>query len=217
MGAGLAIVLIGLVVSILVQLGKLRLPSGGKTCRKCCSKIRKKKKTAYQLKREQENKTLQDEIEKSAKNQQEKDKKKLKIENQGKNDSFFAGEEFKNYDEINPNVDMGYQKFARMPNPDFIVQVLTEHYEEEMTLDKTAVQPAHPESKLEEVYKGDTDSHQLSSRVDSKRQEPSQHTGKDHKRKKDKKNKTSSVAPAKDAKQSKKADKAQTSDRQPLV
>ena len=47
MGAGLVIVLIGLIVSILAQLGKIRLPSGGKTCRKCCSKIRKKKKTPY--------------------------------------------------------------------------------------------------------------------------------------------------------------------------
>jgi len=30
---------------------------------------------------------------------------------------------------------MGYQKFATRPNPDFVVQVITEHCEEQQTMD----------------------------------------------------------------------------------
>lgn len=46
-----------------------------------------------------------------------------KIDHYGKNDSFFAGEEYKDLETLNPNVDMGFQKFALRPNPDFIVQM----------------------------------------------------------------------------------------------
>ena len=43
-----------------------------------------------------------------------------KITHQGQNDSFFAGEEMIDQEEINPNVSMGYQKFRFDPNPEFI-------------------------------------------------------------------------------------------------
>lgn len=31
---------------------------------------------------------------------------------------------------MNPNIDMGFQKFAKAPNPDFIMQVFSDHNDE---------------------------------------------------------------------------------------
>ena len=48
-----------------------------------------------------------------------------KIENQGENDSFFAGEEYIDQESHNPNVDMGFSKFRFEPSPDFVIQNCT--------------------------------------------------------------------------------------------
>ena len=36
---------------------------------------------------------------------------------------------------MNPNVEMGFNKFSTKPNPDFVVQVISEHQEEDQTRD----------------------------------------------------------------------------------
>ena len=55
---------------------------------------------------------------------------KCKIIRQGQKDDFFAGEEFKDFEKMNPNKDMGFSKFELRPHPDFVVQCLGDHYEE---------------------------------------------------------------------------------------
>ena len=35
---------------------------------------------------------------------------------------------------MNPNKDMGFSKFELRPHPDFVVQCLGDHYEEQMTM-----------------------------------------------------------------------------------
>ena len=89
-------------------------------CPKCC---KRKRKSPYWQKKQEEKEALQLEIEKSVAEHAEKANLQGKIEHYGKNDSFFAGEEFKDLETLNPNVDMGFQKFALRPNPDFIVQM----------------------------------------------------------------------------------------------
>jgi hypothetical protein len=39
----------------------------------------------------------------------------------GHHDSFFEGEEYKDFGELNPNIDMSFSKFRYEPSPDFIV------------------------------------------------------------------------------------------------
>jgi hypothetical protein len=51
---------------------------------------------------------LRQAIERSAIEQALKTKKINKIKTQGKNDSFFAGEEYRDFEEMNPNVEMGF-------------------------------------------------------------------------------------------------------------
>ena len=43
------------------------------------------------------------------------------VENQGKNDSFFAGEEYMDQEAVNPNIDMGFSKFRFEAKPDFVI------------------------------------------------------------------------------------------------
>ena len=51
---------------------------------------------------------MQKEIEASAVMRTVKSYKKFKIQTWGKNDDFFMGEEFKDFEKMNPNVDMGF-------------------------------------------------------------------------------------------------------------
>ena len=75
---------------------------------------------------------MQKEIEASAVMRTVKSYKKFKIQTWGKNDDFFMGEEFKDFEKMNPNVDMGFWKFALKPNPDFVVQAITDHIAEDI-------------------------------------------------------------------------------------
>ena len=72
---------------------------------KCCKKRIPRPLTSFF---QSERLALQEEIEKSAMDHEIREKTRHRIENQGKNDSFFAGEEFKDFEQMNPNVDMGF-------------------------------------------------------------------------------------------------------------
>lgn len=50
----------------------------------------------------------------------EAEKIEVKIVTQGKDDSFFAGEEYKEFSTLNPNLEMDFVKFRFMPAPDFV-------------------------------------------------------------------------------------------------
>ena len=114
---------------------KLSCPRARRLCKKCRCKLkcrcRKKQDSPFRVESLREKEALREEIEKSVAEYALKEKEKSRIENQGKNDSFFAGEEYKDFEDLNPNVDMGFQKFAMRPNPDFVVQVLSERIEDE--------------------------------------------------------------------------------------
>ena len=54
----------------------------------------------------------------------QKHMKNAKVLHQGRNDSFFAGEEHKDFEAYDPNVDMGFNRFRYEPAPDFIQQMI---------------------------------------------------------------------------------------------
>ena len=83
-----------------------------------------KKKSPSELKvhREKEKQKIREQLEESIK----KDKLKLMelkvLKKDGLNDSFFRGEEFKNLEEVNPNINMQFDRFRFEPDPDFTVR-----------------------------------------------------------------------------------------------
>lgn len=58
---------------------------------------------------------------------------------------------------------MGFQKFAMTKNPDFVVQVITEHAEEDMTMDNQANMTGFAELKLQVDSKAITSEGSVSS------------------------------------------------------
>ena len=84
-----------------------------------------------------------------------KQKVNHKIIYQGKNDSFFAGEEHKDLEDLNPNVDLGFHKFNLRPNPDFVADVIRDHLIEELTYDNAGINETHLMELAKQVNLGD--------------------------------------------------------------
>ena len=78
-----------------------------------------------------------------------------KVLEHGMHDSFFAGEEFKDLEEMNPNIDMGFSKFRFDPGPDFIQQMYSESTSK---MNKTYLDPrglAEPSSSKDQPTQRD--------------------------------------------------------------
>ena len=115
-GGIIAIILTIIIVSAVIA--GLLLQAMGKV--DFVKRCRPKPPTEIELQQIAEMETMRAAIEESVLQKEEKLKIQDKITHQGQNDSFFAGEEMIDQEEINPNVSMGYQKFRFDPNPEFI-------------------------------------------------------------------------------------------------
>lgn len=117
-GGVVAIILTILIVCLVIA--GLLLQAMGKV--DFVKKCRKKPPTEIELEQIAEQETLRAAMEESILRFEVKAKVDDKIIHQGQNDSFFAGEELVNQEEINPNISMGYQKFKFDANPEFLDQ-----------------------------------------------------------------------------------------------
>ena len=115
-GGIIAIILTILIVCLVIA--GLLLQAMGKV--DFVKKCRPKPPTEIELAQMAEQETMRAAIEESVLAFDTKQKIVDKILHQGRNDSFFAGEELVDQEEINPNISMGYQKFKFDPNPDFV-------------------------------------------------------------------------------------------------
>lgn len=82
--------------------------------------FRPKPLTEFELKQVEQKKLMREMLEQTAHKEVEDEKIEVKILTQGKDDSFFAGEEYKEFSTLNPNQEMDFIKFRFMPPPDFV-------------------------------------------------------------------------------------------------